>query len=390
VLTLIALGLTTYLSWHYIAGGSMIGCGSGCGQVLNSRWSTIGGVLPVSGLAAGVYLAMLVASLFLGPGTDLHLSRLAWGVMVVLAGAIVGSAVWFTVVQKWIIRAFCPYCMAAHLTGVVLASLVMWKASGQSDLASRPTQRYRGYLLNLGLACAGLGMAGGLAILQVWMPGGARFEGGQAQDVLPAIDPHHAPLLGSPDAPYIVTLLFDYKCPHCQRMHFMLDQVISLYDGKLAFVLCPTPLDSSCNPYVARDLEVYKDCCQLAKIGLAVWLARPEAFSAFNRWMFSFESGDHWKPRSVEAAKAKAVELVGKGKLEAALADPWIELYLQQGCRIFGQTGGGGVPKLVFGSQWIIPEVYDAEELVTVLHTGLSVPGPSRKEHCDASTSTEF
>jgi protein-disulfide isomerase len=91
------------------------------------------------------------------------------------------------------------------------------------------------------------------------------------------------PLVGSPDALYVVTLLFDYKCPHCQPLHFMLDEAIRRYGGKLAFALCPTPLDRRCNPYILRDVEAYKDSGELVKVGLAVWVAQREAFPAFDR-----------------------------------------------------------------------------------------------------------
>ena len=127
--------------------------------------------------------------------------------------------------------------------------------------------------------------------------------------------------------PCVVNLLFDYECPHCQQMHFMLDEAIRRYHGKLAFVLCPTPLNTQCNPYIPRDVGEFKNSCELAKIGLAVWVARREAFPAFDHWMFSFESGDRWHPRSLAAARAKAVELVGQAKFDAALADPWIDRY---------------------------------------------------------------
>ena len=129
------LALSADLSWHYLVGGSVIGCGGGnaCDQVLRSRWSAVGGVLPVSGLAAGAYLAMLVASLFLGPATEAPVRRLAWRAILVLVGAASGSAVWFIIVQKWVIGSFCPYCMAAHLTGLLLAALVIWQAPRQFD-----------------------------------------------------------------------------------------------------------------------------------------------------------------------------------------------------------------------------------------------------------------
>ena len=162
-------------------------------------------------------------------------------------------------------------------------------------------------------------------------------------------------------------------------MHFMLDEAIRRYGGKLAFALCPAPLNTNCNPYIPRNVDEFKDSCELAKVGLAVWVAKREAFPAFDRWMFSFESGDLWRPRSLDAARAKAVELVGQAKFDAARADPWIDRYMQTSIRIYGHTiqnGNNAVPKLVFGSRWVIPEPYDADGLVLILHDSLAVPRP--------------
>ena len=66
-----ALGLSAYLGWQHVVGGSVVGCDGGapCEQVLGSRWSEVGG-LPIGGLAAGAYLAMLVAGFFIGPSVS--------------------------------------------------------------------------------------------------------------------------------------------------------------------------------------------------------------------------------------------------------------------------------------------------------------------------------
>ncbi len=416
-LSSLALALSAYLSWHYLVGGSVIGCGGGspCDQVLSSRWSAIGGVLPVSGLAAGAYLAILVASLSIGPATAAPVRRLAWGAMLVLVGAATGSAAWFTIVQKWVIGAFCPYCMATHITALLLAALVIWRAPMKFDddstdvaltnpapapevgaaapvattgaVIAAPVQdvspaaprRVIGLGSALGLALVGLALAGILAACQVGISGPAVYRGGESQVNLPAIDPLAVPLVGSPDALYVVTLLFDYRCPHCQQMHFMLDEAIRRYGGKLAFALCPAPLNGQCNPYILRDVDEYKDSCELAKVGLAVWLAEREAFPAFDRWMFSLESGDRWHPRSLGAARAKAVELVGQAKFDAARTDPWIDRYLATCLRVYGatiQSGNNAVPKLVFGSRWVIPEPRNADDLVWILQASLAVPMP--------------
>ena len=394
----LALALSAYLGWHYLVGGAVIGCGGGssCDQVLSSRWSAIGGVLPVSGLAAGAYLAMLVASFSIGPTTAAPVRRLAWGAMLILVGAAGGSAVWFIVLQNWIIGAFCPYCTATHLTGLLLTALVIWRAPRQfnddsadvgltepasvpvKDVSPLTSRNVIGPFTVLTLLLVGLSLAGTLAACQVCFTPRAVYRGGESQNNLPTLDPRVVPLVGSPEAPYLVNLLFDYECPHCQKMHFLLDEAIRRYGGKLAFALCPTPLNSQCNPYVPKDVDEYKDSCELTKVGLAVWVANREAFPAFDHWMYSFESGDRWHPRNLDAAKAKAVELVGQAKFDAASADSWIDRFLQTSIRIYGQTiqsGGGAVPKLIFGSRWVIPEPNDADDLVRILQRSLAVPG---------------
>lgn len=379
-LSTLALGLSSYLGWHYLMGGSVVGCGVGssCDQVLNSRWSAIGGVLPVSGLAAGVYLAMLVSIFFIGPATETSVRQLAWGAMLVIVGAASGSAVWFTILQKWLIGAFCPYCTTTHITGLLLAALVIWQAPRQK-VSPDAAQRIIGFLPAIGLVVVGLSLAGILAAGQLVITIPAVYIESQSQENLPAIEPNSVPLVGSPDAQYVVNLLFDYKCPHCQKMHFMLNEAIRRYDGKLAFALCPAPLDKKCNQYVFSEVEAYKDSCELVKIGLAVWLANREVFPDFENWMFSFESGDRWKPRNLEATRIKAIELLGEENFKNALADPWIDKYLATSVQLYGQTiqsGKGGVPKLVYDSRWIIPEPYSADDLVSILRDSLGVPMP--------------
>jgi uncharacterized membrane protein/protein-disulfide isomerase len=387
-LNLLGLVLSGYLGWHYLTGGSVIGCGGGspCDEVLNSRWSSVAGVLPVSGLAAGAYLAMLAAGFFIGPATETQVRRLAWCALLVLVGAAAGSAVWFIIVQRWLIGAFCPYCLATHITGLLLAALVIWRAP--KEFNNDPTrvattkavpQRVMGRLPAIGFSLVGMALAGILAVCQVHFVPPAVSSGGESRNRLSALDPHAVPLIGSPDAPCIVEMLFDYDCPHCQRLHLMLDEAIRQYGGRLAFALCPTPLNTQCNPYIPRDADEFKNSCELAKIGLAVWVADREAFPAFDRWMFSFESGDLWSPRSPADAKAKAVELVGQARFDTALADPWIGGYLQTSVRIYGntvQTGVTAVPKLVFGSRWVTPGPNDADDLVSILQNSLGLPKP--------------
>jgi uncharacterized membrane protein len=398
-LNLLALALSSYLAWHLLMGGAVIGCsgGSSCDQVLNSRWSSIGGLLPVSGLAIGVYLAMLVAGLYLGPGTEVSIRQLAWRAMLVLSGAVAGSAAWFIIVQAAIVHAFCPYCMTAHVTGLLLAALVVRQArqqeadeardggalagGGKNGSATSPSRSATGRspLQQTGIfgsVLIGVVAAGLLAASQAMFGPTAVYSKGEAHETVRGLDPHQVPMLGSPDAEYVVTLSFDYNCSHCQQIHFLLDEVVRRYGGQVAFALCPAPLNSTCNPYIPQTVPAFASSCDLARISLAVWAAKREAFPGFDQWMFSLESGDRWHPRTVEAAKAKAIELVGQSKFEAALRNPWVEQYLQASVQIFGNAGAGAVPKLAFGPHWVTPEPDGADDLMEILQDALLLPKP--------------
>ncbi|HEY4328681.1 MAG TPA: thioredoxin domain-containing protein, partial [Phycisphaerae bacterium] len=235
-----------------------------------------------------------------------------------------------------------------------------------------------------GLPLIGLALAALLAASQIGLTSPAIYRAGESQNTLPPLDPYAVPLVGSPDAPYLITLLFDYKCPHCQKLHAMLDETIRRYHGKLAFALCPAPLNTQCNPYVPQDLDEFKDSCELAKVSLAVWLAKRDAFPAFDQWMFSPESPDPsapWQPRSLDAAIAKAVQSVGQTKFDAARADPWINRFMQTSIQTYGNSirlgqSSNAVPKLVLGTRWVIPEPNTPNDLITILHNSLALPNP--------------
>jgi uncharacterized membrane protein len=386
-LNTLALILSVVLSLHFLKGGTMIGCagGSPCDIVLSSQWSVVAGIIPVSGLAMGAYLAMLVAGLFIGRNTEAPIRRMAWIAMIALAGAVIGSAIWFMILMKWFIGAFCPYCITEHITGLILSVLIIWRAKKESGsfalnnkTKSDSSDKSGQQLPVLIMTSAGLFVAGLLVVFQFsFTP--PQYLDGKSQNDQPAADYHNVPMVGSPDAKYVVNLLFDYKCPHCQKLHFMLNEAVQRYAGKLAFVINPAPLNPGCNPYIPKEVEEYKNSCDLAKIGLAVWLAKRDVFPDFENWMFTFESGDRWRPRSLEAAKAKAIELVGQAKFDSAMNDQWVENYIQTSVRIYGQTiqdGKGGVPRLVYGSLWVIPQPYDVEEFMKILQNSLLIPAP--------------
>jgi uncharacterized membrane protein len=395
-LIIFMLVLSAILTWHFLTGKTMIGCtgNSPCNQVLNTRWSTIAGIIPVSGLAIGLYMAMLFSGFYSGTTTDLQIRRLAWKILLILAGAVTGCAIWFTAIQLWIIDSICLYCFTIHVTGLLLSILIYWQSTKQIEKPNRNSLKpeinndqkksaISVFLIKpfkaIGLLIIGLALAVIVALAQIGLTPSSVYNTGESEIKLPDIDYQKAPIIGSPDAPYVVTILFDYQCTHCQKLHFMLKDVFHQYNGKLAFVLCPTPLDGKCNQYIPPGVVDFENSCELAKTGLAVWLAKPEVFQVFEDWMFTFETGNQWHPRNHEDVRTKAIELVGKTEFENAWSNPWIDKYLHTCVQIFGKTiqdGKGGIPKLIYEAHWVIPEPQNVNDLIDILQKGLALPSP--------------
>ncbi len=149
---------------------------------------------------------------------------------------------------------------------------------------------------------------------------------------------------GKIGAEFLVVALFDYTCSHCRHMHGVLDLARKRYGDQLAIVHVPVPMNTACNPYVRRTAPEHRDACRMARLGLAVWRAKPSAFAEYDDWMF-----ESYQSRSYEEARRRAAELVGAGELNRALTDPWIHRHLRRSTQVFKETGGTGLPVVLIG-----------------------------------------
>ena len=360
-LVTIVLLLSVILCIHSISGHGLIGCsqGTNCNAVLGSKWSFLFGIIPVSALAAGVWIAFLIC-LTLHRSSDLELQFFLNRILLILSGAVTGSAAWFIWLQSHMIRAFCPYCMTAHILGIIISVLtVIWCVK----------QKPGHSLLSIGF---GLVLAAGLAIVQFATTPLTLAERGFTQEPLPELSAQELPVIGDPDAPHTITLLFDWQCSHCRQVHGMLPDVVERLQGKVAFILCPISLSRECNPLVPQgNTDRFTGSCQLLHIGLALWRTDPVAFQRYEEWYWG-NPAKGWNPPGVEEATARASDLIGADMLETAMNDPWIESYLQTVLQIFGRTSTSGrsaVPRMIYGGNWLIPEADDAAGLATLVES---------------------
>lgn len=123
----VALVLCVVMAVHSVGGMGLVGCAAGsvCDDVMSGRWSRVLGIVPVSGLAVGVYLALIVSLLCVRFAKDEELVELVEKLLPVFAGVIVGSAVWFIGLMLVEEDGVCRYCLAAHSLGLLEAVLLM-------------------------------------------------------------------------------------------------------------------------------------------------------------------------------------------------------------------------------------------------------------------------
>ncbi len=340
IVGLAGLAVTTYLAAASLGASPVAGCGAGssCASVLASRWSRLGS-LPVSALAAATYLVALGALLHVGPRATPGRRRVAWFVLLLVAASIALAAVWFVFLQAVTLRKFCPWCMAAHGVGLLfaLAAAALAPLGG----ASRDGGGLSGAagLSAMLLGFVGMGaVAGGqflwpAATHQMHWASGVDFDRGHGPSREVSffggrvrVRPGELPMLGSPDAPYLIAYVYDYTCFHCRTTARQITQAFEVYGEKLGVLMLCAPNDASCNPMLLQTPAYHEGACELAAVAAAVWRADAARFAAFHAWLFEPET-----PPTPAEARLQAAELVGQEALAAALASDFPAEHIKRG-----------------------------------------------------------
>jgi len=395
VLLVAALVVSIYLGWASFGGSAVAGCGpdSGCDKVLNSRWSKWFGI-PVSVPAFFLYTLMLAALLRLTPKASALQQRQSWSLLVPAAWVVLGAVAWFVALQLFVIKAVCPFCMAAHACGLVAAALLLYIAPVHEP-PEKPWQREKDvYVVPkharvsalLGLAAVGLLIAGQLVYrpkqFTVSPIGGASLQQTPAARIFEIYEGrfrfnlNEVPLIGSPAAPHAIVSLFDYTCHHCRDAHGILKEMQYRFSNQFAIVSLPMPFDRECNYTITKTQPAHVNACEYARLGLAVWQANRKVHPQFDDWLFEPEH-----PPDLAIARQRAAELVGHDRLQAALTNNLVNEYLQLGISIFAtnyyHARQGSIPQLIVGTNLVAGPI-SAPALLSQLQTqlGLSARPP--------------
>ena len=371
-----AAALSLWLTIEKLTGQitSLVGCGagSGCANVLGSKWSMVFGVIPVSIFSFLLYVAVII-SLWL-KGDNIRWFRLLAGWM------FVGAAVWFTALQLFVLNTICPYCMTMHGLGVVLGILLLLAEFKAEGFLNRS-------ITSLTLAVA---LIVGLAAVQYFGPvpethrlvnvtgvevGGnsTAHTAGEGRlvsffDGKKSFRVDELPHMGSPDAEHVIVKYYDYTCDACRDVHGDLETMLAKYPDKLAVIVLPVPLNKSCNPHLPLGVKDHENACEFAKLALRVWRADRSKFIEFHKWLFEY----HAQP--YEAAEAMAYSLVGAEKMEA-VDQAWVDAVLNENLadyKIFVRDTPVMPKMLLKGSRLMngVPKDLDAFEKILKVNLG--------------------
>jgi uncharacterized membrane protein len=388
----LAFAISAYLAWNSLQGGGVPGCGpdSGCDKVLGSRWAYVLG-LPVSLFALPVYLGTIVL---------LFQKTIRWKIILPLAAVVLGAALWFVGLQGFALRAFCKFCMTAHALGAI-AALVLLR---NNPLPANVTAKFVG-LAALPIALVIIAQVNSSAPGPVELASKAPVAATNSSPIIAAsnslpanetnsavvaapsgpnfsfvdgeftVDLTKVPVSGRLDAPKKMVKLFDFTCHHCRDLHHLLKPVKQKYPNELAVISLPMPLDSDCNPLISRTAPPHTNACEIARIALAVFVAKPEKFEEFADWLFEPEL-----PPTPEAAQAQAEKLVGKEAFAAASRDPRVEEQIRMDVNIYAATGRksgrSAMPQLLFAQGGSIGAVPNAQSLNKILFKSLGLGEP--------------
>lgn len=356
--------------------GLPIGCGegSGCGEVLRSRWSSLFGI-PVGAFALASYLLAFAATFWMSSSNGTNAGRL----LALISAAVVISTGWFAGLQLFTLNAICPWCMADHVLGISMAAAACWLLIYRRlFVTSSAPKMWPAAVAGIAIALSMIGLQAtiGAGSSVVRLPAGQNADSGPGPGRQVAVlngkltlDVHDLPVLGNPDASKLIVLMYDYCCPHCRATHGYLLEGMPSYFGEYALVLLPMPLDAQCNPAIDETEPRFKESCDLIRLALAVWRAKPEAFRQFDAWLYEPE-----KPRTLADAKIEAARLVGDEALAAALADPWVDARIAADVKAYGESGVDTLPLLLSpGMDGVVGRPESAGELFKILERDLKL-----------------
>ncbi len=321
---------------------SIAGCGGegGCSEVMGGRWSEWFH-LPVTLLAAIVYATVLILTL---PPVQRLLGKVGDRWLAAAGVVLGGSAVYFLTLLYGVEHRHCPWCLGLHLTGLLVAALILGDAIRTQGKSGLGVAVLSGFVPLLALGAGQIWgpkpqtylISGGTSpVSLVPVAAAPSVRGVSFLDGSLKYDANSLPILGSPDAKIVLAEFFDYTCPSCRNLAGDLKELKRKWADTFAVLVLPVPLHRNCNPSLKPEVPDHPGACELARLALAVWKVKPESFPEFHDYLFAVPL-----PVTIERlsdARNKAISLSSEAAIVNALEDPWVNRQLSENLKAFAQ-----------------------------------------------------
>lgn len=172
------------------------------------------------------------------------------------------------------------------------------------------------------------------------------------------------PLLGSPDAKYVIVEMLDYTCGHCQNTHAAIHGAMQAYGDQLAVIILPVPLDVTCNSQINSTAAEHREACKIAKLAIAVWHVSPARFAEFHNWLMET------KPNFAQAT-VQAETLVDREKLQAELQSSTPSNFIMKNVDLYKRASAGAIPKILFPRTSAVGEIRSKDTLISLIEREL-------------------
>jgi len=146
------------------------------------------------------------------------------------------------------------------------------------------------------------------------------------------LDIYEHPVIGNPEAPYVVLEFASYDCPHCHQMHRSVQKAMRRYGNQVAVVVLPYPQEMDCNKEIPSLKNSITGACATARMAIGVAMIDQAKFAAFHDWLMAGKD----KPPTAAQVVQKAYTTMGRErmrqipreKLQSQIAQ-YIDLYIK-------------------------------------------------------------
>jgi protein-disulfide isomerase len=257
-LAFVGFVLAAMLTSHYydLRGGTAafksfcnMSAGMNCDVVAVSSWAELAGGLPLSGFAAGWYIALLVVSLI---ARNPFWRREAVRATFAITAIGLAFSAFYLYVMAAKLHTYCLQCLLVDGVNLVAFGLAL-SLKPEGFKQHKPE---KAKWKTLGLVTGGSLLA---AVLFLKMSDPLEASSAQMEDLAQGVlqtapvsvaSGPEMPSIGPADAPITIVEFSDFQCPYCRLGAKTVHSLMSRYPGKIRLVYRGFPLDPACNRFV--------------------------------------------------------------------------------------------------------------------------------------------